>query len=1468
MKSLPDRFVSGGSCGLGILFSILFVSEFVHATSYYWDTNGASGFGSVNSTWNTSPYWNTSSSGATNGTFVSNPTASDDLYISAGTAGTLTLVGIKSAGSLTLSNNVDITLSGGTLALGGTTTNKGLFIAASDQSKTSIFSAITLNSSDTTIQTAGTKVLYLYGGITGAQNLILKNNSTHAGGISISSGSVNNTGTVTNSGSGTGGIIISSVIGTNVAGLTQNSVSSMLTLSGANTYTGATTISAGTLTLGADEVIPDNSAVTVNGRLQSGGYDETIGSLSGGGTIDNNNSGSKKHSSLTVGGNHASTNFSGTISSTGGNRMSITKVGTGTLTLGGNDTADDTLTINAGVVRINATAALTAGNITFDGGVLGLGVDNFTRSLGTGNGQVQFTGSGGFAAYTVDRTINIGGASAKLTWNSTHKFLTSDKILILGAADADRTVNFQNPIDFNGAARTVQVENGSAAVDAILSGVLSGCNGGITKTGAGTLTISNVNTYSGLTTVSAGTLALGVNNALSTGAVAVAGGTLNVATFTDTVGGVTLSSGSITGTTGTLTGAYFNLTDSGTVSAILSGTGPLTKTGAGTVTLSGGNTYGGGTTVTNGTLSIGNNTALGTGTVTLGATSGSNNAAIMFNAAGLSLRTNITVRDTTSGILTIGGTNTSGTSSYDSSITLGSTTNTGKSLTVSAAADGTVTFNGNILKNGTNTTAAVSAVNSTGSGNATIVLGGNNTYAGGTTINPNVTLVSPATNASINTLGTGTVTLLGGTLALQGKTSFGQAVNRAASGWNSDVILANSPKDVSTLTPAWGGTVSFDTGSTSTGTAYIENGYGGTGNIGLTTTAFTSRISNTVVGKSGDVMKTSFQLQPFTTANALMLNSANPSRTLSLTTPTAFHDISILASSAGITDRNPTPTVTLNFSDGSSVSTTIIAYDWYLLTAGQEATRNPYQALPNRVKRWNLAASPSVGTLDSGGGANFGMYETDIDLSNINGVNYSGKTLTSLTFHNDVTQAANSYEAIFAVSGAVNTLNPTQTYANNVVVTSDSSINVSGSLAATMGTLGIGANRLSVTSADATASPYSLTLAASSLSGNPTFDVANSTGGGAGTLVLGALNDGGTARTITKQGAGSLTLDSAATSLVGGTVLNITGGTVNSNQATALGNLAAVSVSGGATFNAGASQTIGSLNGAGSATLGANTLTVGSSNNLSSIFSGAISGSGGSLVKATTGTLTLTGTNTYSGATTVSGGKLVVGSTGTINSTSGVTIGTASTAATVEFNYNSTTALSKPVSFAWASTGGILSGTGTITPGFTVTSGNTYTPGTVQAQGGGSAGVGTQTLSGAVTFNSGSIFEWDLAGTTTDPGAGASNQGTYDKVVANGAVTGATMLTVVLGNTGYGNAFWDTNKSWTNIFTTTGGGTFNLSTLFSSFGGTDVQPSGIVPGQGYFSTSGNTLNWTAVPEPTSALVGVLLGVGLLRRRRS
>jgi fibronectin-binding autotransporter adhesin len=160
------------------------------------------------------------------------------------------------------------------------------------------------------------------------------------------------------------------------------------------------------------------------------------------------------------------------------------------------------------------------------------------------------------------------------------------------------TLGIQGAITNNAAVELSQSTTGTYA------GIMVG-SGSFTKSGAGSVTLSGSNTFSGLTDVQEGTLAYGVANALGSGNVQVSGGTLNIATFTDSVGTVTLTGGSIVGTTGVLSGTAYDVRN-GSISAILNGTGAgLTKSTSGTVTLSGVSTYSGQTRVSAGVLALG-----------------------------------------------------------------------------------------------------------------------------------------------------------------------------------------------------------------------------------------------------------------------------------------------------------------------------------------------------------------------------------------------------------------------------------------------------------------------------------------------------------------------------------------------------------------------------------------------------------------------------------------------------------------------------------------------------------------------------------------------------------------------------------------------------------------------------------------------------------------------------------------------
>ena len=185
---------------------------------------------------------------------------------------------------------------------------------------------------------------------------------------------------------------------------------------------------------------------------------------------------------------------------------------------------------------------------------------------------------------------------------------------------------------------------------------------------------------------------------------------------------------------------------------------------------------------------------------------------------------------------------------------------------------------------------------------------------------------------------------------------------------------------------------------------------------------------------------------------------------------------------------------------------------------------------------------------------------------------------------------------------------------------------------------------------------------------------------------------------LTKVGAGTLTLSGSST-YTGATSVNA--GMLQAGAVNAFSPFSAFTVASGATLDLNSfNQTIGSLAGAGSATLGSAMLTTGN-DNTSTTFSGTISGTG-SLTKIGSGTLMLTGINTYSGRTAVNGGTLEVD--GSI----------------------------APSSLTTVNSGGTLTGIGTV-GNLTVAGGGTFAPGS------GAPG-SSMTVAGNLAFQSGALY--------------------------------------------------------------------------------------------------------------------------------
>ena len=530
---------------------------------------------------------------------------------------------------------------------------------------------------------------------------------------------------------------------------------------------------------------------------------------------------------------------------------------------------------------------------------------------------------------------------------------------------------------------------------------------------------------------------------------------------------------------------------------------------------------------------------------------------------------NSTVNVTNSGTLGFAAGNTSP--------TLGGLTGAGNVTLATAAAEPVML---NVGNNGQSTTyggilSGAGGLAKVGSGS--LFLSGTSSYSGGTTIAQGTVVVQ--NNIA---LGSGPVNLAGGTLLLGGpagaQTGLTIGIKLGCGGANVSGIVAG-PAGVVPLSN-WN---NFSSESQSSPQPLVNNLGGSSGAMatwsasGITwaTYAFAggnqtdqnAQLLNTYLGNSGGTQSVTISGIPFSTYNVY-----------------AYFTTAGSGNTGGVTTGGKA--------------------DYYYQTLGP-ITTTPYPLLRTTDTTYDLTGVSYPLT-------NYALF-----------TGLSGATRT-------ITLATQSFgDSGFAAVEVVGLLGPSGSLsvANAVQLTANSTIDVSGLSSGTLGNfLAASSNTFFLTgSGTAANSAYSLTLGSGSLAGNPTFDVANN-GSGLGTLLLGALGDGGTARTITKANAGALTLAAAAASLVQETAVNVSGGTLNSNNATALGTFAQVTVASGATFNLGAGQQISSLGGSGSVILGGNRLTIGNSDNVSNTFSGSISGVGG-ISKTGGGTLSLTGSN-------------------------------------------------------------------------------------------------------------------------------------------------------------------------------------------------------------------------------------------------
>ncbi|VVD76583.1 Adhesin BmaC autotransporter [Pandoraea iniqua] len=518
----------------------------------------------------------------------------------------------------------------------------------------------------------------------------------------------------------------------------------------------------------------------------------------------------------------------------------ITKNGSATLTLNGENTYIGATNVNAGTLALGAGASLDAGGVVDvqTGATFDLSAGNGTQTFGalTGGGAINMggnvleVGSSG-ADETFSGSVAGTGSLVKMgtgveTMTGTSTFtggtvVQAGTLSLAGAGTLATTgaVTLQNA----GATLDISAANGGRTVGALtaqagtnvtlgnntltfgdasshtVSGTISG-TGGIVKQGSGTQTLTGQQQFTGTTTIDDGTLALGATGKLAAGAnVVVAGsqaafdisaaGDQTIATLSGSGGNVNLGSSTLT----------FGDGSHQTLTSAINGTGGIVKAGAGTQTLAGQNTFSGDIDITNGTL------ALGAG----GALSGSNNVTL---AGGTTLDVSQASAPATVTIAGLDG-------AAGSTVSLGA-----QSLTLGGAANST--FDGVIQGNG----------GITKQGNATVTLGGNNTYSGGTTVNGGTVAVTSPTG-----LGTGGLTLTQGTVATQGVdvtlpsltgTAQGALTIDGGSVTVSSGNFGGSVSGSGGLTKTGGGTLTLSGNNPLTGPTTVAGGTLGIGNLG------------------------------------------------------------------------------------------------------------------------------------------------------------------------------------------------------------------------------------------------------------------------------------------------------------------------------------------------------------------------------------------------------------------------------------------------------------------------------------------------------------------------------------------------------------------------------------------------------------------------------------------------------------
>ena len=1036
------------------------------------------------------------------------------------------------------------------------------------------------------------------------------------------------------------------LIGSAGTGAFTKSGAGTVTLSGVETYTGATYVGGGTLTIGGA------------GQLGSGTYAGNIG-ISTGATFNYNSS--------------AAQTLSGVISGGGG----LTESGAGNLTLSGNNTFTGNVIVNGGTlidsISDNSTnpAATGVGSSTATGPSRTITVNNGGTIMFGGNNALGNTSTSALDMPTL--VINQGGLVETTVSNYNNNF--GSIILNGGTLAADNngySVSFQSICLFGNVSvigsgtSTISLAAGATANDGVMLGsntifnvapsasllvsdylapVTTGTTGGgFTLTGGGTMTLAGANTYLGAATVSAGTLQIGNGTA----------GSVSNSSALNVSSGATLAFDEATGASqtqsiadgGTVAGAEgAGITN--TLSGAINGSGGFAQSGAGITILSGTNTYSGGTTVSAGTLNING----------IGALGGANYGGLTFNG---------------------------GTLLYAAAVSNGSgDLSTGAGITVGAGG-GVINTNGNAVTYANSTIGGAGAltIEDTNGTPGSLMISGANSYSGGTTISSGKLIV---TNSTGSATGSGNVALNGGTLAGSGiiagtVTLGGGILAPGAAGttltvggltYNSGTFsftfngtnpssevsatnitfnavptlsyagvstlsngevftLLTSTNPIGNINDVLGitqsvGRLSLNTAQGAGNTVVVDvTGNpanlvwaGGATGLGLTGTPGDGSTWNNTQNNSGNNWNNNGAYDYFYEADNVTFNDTGaPNHTVTLTT----------VNSPGSVTINTGSTYIFNGS-GSIAGSGALTITGGTLDLG---TANTYSGGTNINAGTTLqeevsSALPSTGTVTLSGTLDLnGNNQSIASLAGTGTIEGSAVTTGTLTFSNSSSLAfggsigatsANNLNLNVSGGGTV-TLSGTNTYAGTTTVSSGALIASSNSA------LG-----------NSTSSTGGLVMSSNGIVDftSATPSIAALTGSSGNSIVLGNAA-GGSATTLTITGAGA----GAATTFAG-VISNANASNTVGNVTVSGGNL---TLSGVNTYTGATTITSGTLNLAGTLGSGGGTA-ITNDGTFTETSTGLISGT--STLTNAAGTTTLANANTFIGITLVSGGILALG---------------------------------------------------------------------------------------------------------------------------------------------------------------------------------------------------------------------------------